>query len=400
VYFEATGALASGATAGQPNLYLYHDGATTFIATLAAGAPSAQVNEPADGCDWSPDCLTPRVSSDGRFIAFNSIQSLTGYDNVPIDPSACDTNFPPQPSGVPCTEIYLYDTAAGTLRCASCNPSGAPPTGPTWIRQPAEPNRFNGGFPESLQHNLSDTGQVFFDSPDALTPRAGNGQQNVYEYEDGQIQLLSSGTSSDPSFFYDASPGGSDVFIWTTQQLVAQAGGARASIYDVRVDGGFPASVTPLPPCSGDACRGTLSGPQAPPTAASVSFVGPGDLAGSASSAGKVKVLTRGVHGSTFLLQIEVPAAGWLTVSGVLVRTVRHAVARAGTYKLKVTLAGGTAQALRARGHGLELRLRVVFAPAGGAVEQAMVTLTVRRALRRHATRAPRRTGGQVGGAR
>src|SRR4029077_18445961 len=34
VYFVAVGALASGAVAGQPNLYLFHAGTMTFIATL------------------------------------------------------------------------------------------------------------------------------------------------------------------------------------------------------------------------------------------------------------------------------------------------------------------------------------------------------------------------------
>ena len=34
VYFEADGALAAGATQGQPHRYLWHAGTTTFIAAL------------------------------------------------------------------------------------------------------------------------------------------------------------------------------------------------------------------------------------------------------------------------------------------------------------------------------------------------------------------------------
>ena len=404
VYFEATGALTSApnsqgvsAQAGQPNLYLYHDATTTFIATLAAGAPSAQVTEPADADDWTTGTLTARVSPNGQFIAFNSIESLTGYDNVPADPSACDTDVPPQPSGAACTEIYLFDASAGRLSCASCNPSGAPPTGPTWIRQPAEPESLNGGFPEYLKRNLSDGGQVFFDSPDALVPQASNGQQNVYEYENGRVQLLSSGTSGDPSFFFDASPSGNDVFIWTTQQLVPQAAGASASIYDARVDGGFPAPASSTPPCSGDACRGTVSGPPSPPTVATVSFVGPGNA--SPASSGRVRVLRSVVHGSTFVLSVRVPSAGAITVSGRGVRTLRRRAAHSGTYKLKLSLTASAAKAMRARRHGLLVRLRVGFAPVGGTRSAVTVRLGVERPLARHARRARRATE-QVGGAR
>ena len=35
VYVVADGVLAPGATVGEPNLYLLHDGVTTFIATLS-----------------------------------------------------------------------------------------------------------------------------------------------------------------------------------------------------------------------------------------------------------------------------------------------------------------------------------------------------------------------------
>jgi hypothetical protein len=404
VYFEATGALTgapnsqgASAQARQPNLYLYHDATARFIATLSSTL--IDFNGPFDPCDWTAYCLTARVSPSGRFIAFNSIQSLTGYDNVPANPATCDINS--QPSGAPCTEIYLYDAAAGTLNCASCNPSGAAPSGPTWIRQPTVPPTLNGGFPPYPQRNLSDSGQVFFDSPDALVPQASNGQQNAYEYENGQIQLLSSGTSTDPSYFFDASPSGNDAFIWTTQQLVGQGtAGGGSFVYDVRADGGYPAPVASQPPCSGDACR-TLSAAPPPPTGASVSFVGrPGDLAGPASTAGKVRVLTRIVRGSTFLLQVRVPGAGRITVSGPRVRTVRREVAHAGTYELMVNLAAGAAKAMRARGHGLKLMVRLGFAPVGGTAQTAMVSLTVERPRARHAARTPRRAAEQPGGAR
>ena len=86
-----------------------------------------------------------------------------------------------------------------------------------------------------LQHNVSDTGQVFFDTPDALVPTDTNGEPDVYEYESGNVRLLSSGTSVDPSLFADATPNGSDAFFMTSSQLVPQDTDGAMDVYDARV---------------------------------------------------------------------------------------------------------------------------------------------------------------------
>ena len=61
--------------------------------------------------------MTSRVSPNGRYLAFMSERSLTGYENR-------DAN-----SGVPDEEVFLYDASTGRLVCASCNPTGARPVG-------------------------------------------------------------------------------------------------------------------------------------------------------------------------------------------------------------------------------------------------------------------------------
>ena len=80
--------------------------------------------DPGDAPDWEAGAehldlgeLTSRVSGNGRFVAFMSDRSLTGYDN--LDAS----------SGQPDEEVYLYDRTADTLRCVSCDPTGARPAG-------------------------------------------------------------------------------------------------------------------------------------------------------------------------------------------------------------------------------------------------------------------------------
>ena len=49
-----------------------------------------------------------------------SAAPITGYDNVDASPAA---------KGARDEEVFLYDSATASLRCVSCNPSGARPAG-------------------------------------------------------------------------------------------------------------------------------------------------------------------------------------------------------------------------------------------------------------------------------
>ena len=55
------------------------------------------------------------------------------------------------------------------------------------------------------------------------------------------------------------SPSGADIFFETADRLVPQALDTQQALYDARIDGGFPAPVSLLPTCTGDACQGQLS---------------------------------------------------------------------------------------------------------------------------------------------
>ena len=189
-------------------------------------------------------------------------------------------------SGSPDDEIYLYDASNGSLACASCNVTGKQPIGSSSL-DPVE-GAVLGGGDMYLQHNLSDDGsRLFFDSGDAIVPTDNNGHIDVYEYENGQKFLLTSGTSDDDSLFYDASANGNDVFFATRDQLVPQDIDGQQDIYDARVDGGFPVP-SPLPPCVGDACRPATT-PLPPPMIATVTFVGPGNQKASSTKGKKKK---------------------------------------------------------------------------------------------------------------
>lgn len=252
VYFIARGVLAGNrraftdaegnsvveeAKTSEPNLYLEQGGAITFVATLSEGDAGAGL-----------------VSPDGAWLAFQSTKSLTSYDNTV--------------SGQSTQEVFLYDAAANQLTCASCNPSGEAPVG-------AETS-----LPTATQRPLSDGGRLLFDTREALVPSDTNEQVDVYEYENDQLSLISSGTSSTESKFDGASETGDNVFFTSTQPLVPQDTQEETLvIYDARVGGGFAAGSAPPPCATADSCRTPVAPqPSIYGAPASQTFSGSGNL--------------------------------------------------------------------------------------------------------------------------
>jgi hypothetical protein len=367
VYLVAAGVLSSGANshgehahAGQPNLYEVHErGNPVFIATLGAS----------DLLDWEQRELTARVSPDGRFLAFNSVMTLTGYDNSDANTGEADQ------------EIFLYDAAGEQLSCVSCDPSGARPTAPASIRQPekdkiAGPNPLQA--PGRLQRFLTDDGRVFFDTANALLPQAADGESNVYEYAQGALHLISSGSAAGGSYFYEASPSGSDVFFLTPQQLPSGAASTEYAIYDAREDGGFAEAPPPAPACEeAETCRSPPGDAPAVP-AGSIAFAGPGNPRASDSPRATVRLLGERRHGARLhlRLRVSVPAAGRVTLAAPAIVTLKRTLVRSGSYTFEVSLTR-RARALLRRRHRLRLSLRLVYAPAGGRATASSVSLTV-----------------------
>jgi DNA-binding beta-propeller fold protein YncE len=294
-YFVATGELAEGAVSGADNLYLLHEAAgkwaTSYVATLSSEDAPSWHGTTGTGEPHLPT-LTSRVSPGGRYLTFMSERSLTGYDNI-------DANSPP---GEPRhdVEVYLYDAATGRLACASCLPSGGRPVGVlsgtngqlvegeggNWSHG-AQPHWLGGTLPGWLLANgldtvsqpryLSDSGRLFFDSPDALVPQDTNGLEDVYEYEPpgvggctsasptfnarsgGCVALISSGVSKAESGFMDASETGDSVFFLSSDHLSPSDLDGGYDVWDARVcTAAAPCLTAPVspPPCSsGDSCK-------------------------------------------------------------------------------------------------------------------------------------------------
>jgi DNA-binding beta-propeller fold protein YncE len=272
LYFVAGGQLAEGAAAGQPNLYLLHEGKTKFIATLAQ-----HDDESSGGSqglfigDWNPDLglRTSEVTPDGQSVTFMSNRSLTGY----VANGAYG----------PLEEVFVYDADINQLFCASCTPSGeSPPFTQTGRAAYLPVSKSATYMPRRIS---ADGSRVFFDSNEPLVPQDTNGQQDVYEWErdgaggceqaNGCVYLLSGGTSTDASVFVDASVDGDDVFILSRAQLAPEDQNDNFNLFDAHAEGVQPS--TPAA-CSGTGCQGV---PPAPPifaTPSSVTFNGIGNF--------------------------------------------------------------------------------------------------------------------------
>jgi hypothetical protein len=300
LYFVSKDDLAPGATEGERNLYLDHEGQMRFITTLAAsdtgegpgGVTHGNPNFKPNAVALLPSERRSRITADGRHIAFMSTRSLTGYDNT--DAVNGKSDF----------EVFTYDADADQLTCVSCNPTRERPVGKP-LERPYSAKRDTVYDSNGLQipaaawlpswetalhasRVLSEDGnRLFFNSFDALVPGDSNGKQDLYQWEaqgagschkaEGCVSLISTGESAADSEFLEATPDGGDVF-FRTESSIDPRDPNSLDVYDARVEGGFPLPPPPPPACVGDACQVVPPGPGLV-TPASASFHGAGNLA-------------------------------------------------------------------------------------------------------------------------
>jgi hypothetical protein len=267
---------------GAENLYRSHEGQISFIGRVTkfdveGEAPStgqtpalgAWANALAEGGKFYQE--SSRTTPDGGVLVFESRADLTGYDSEGH------------------AEIYRYDSAANSLTCLSCSPTGQKASGEASLQT----NSRIGGAPPldawALVGNLRDDGRrVVFQSQEALVPADADGVQDVYEWEAEEVgscrtsggcdYLISSGRSAQDNWLYGVSASGDDVF-FTTHDLLdpARDPDETPSIYDARVNGGFPPPAANAGECLGEACQPAASPPsEATPTSAS--FHGAGNV--------------------------------------------------------------------------------------------------------------------------
>jgi len=202
-----------------------------------------------------------RVSADGKYLTITTPLAL----NLAADR---DEDL----------DAYRWGEGEGWT-CVSCQLPGVPSAGGvnTMITECCDKGAgfysiFVFGAPS---HMISDDGQrIFFTSRDALVPEDVNGEvscprikitnhsgsvyacDDVYEWHDGTLSLISSGTASEGSFLIGVDSSGEDVAFITHDRLVGWDTDNGTDIYDARIGGGFPEPPAQPAICEGEACRG------------------------------------------------------------------------------------------------------------------------------------------------
>jgi hypothetical protein len=289
VLFTSPDALTDDATGTGPYLYEYNVDASgnplTFLAANAQAAP----NQVGSVIGFSTDL--------SYIYFFSSVGGTTLWHDgrlatVPNSSNSVDAEVTPDgrrlvfADGITAnSEVYLYDAPSGNLSCLSCSPGGGSAAGPSGLETTLVGSVGHLGLESETEGYLgsrviSDDGsRVFFWSTNPLVPQAVNGQQNVYEWENGTIHLISDATGPSGSQLLGASASGNDVFFATGDSLVPQdQTNGDVVVYDARVGGGFAEPLSP-PVCQGEACQGQPSAPPLFGTPGSAVFSGSGNLA-------------------------------------------------------------------------------------------------------------------------
>ena len=230
-----------------------------------------------------------RATPDGSVFVFDSAAPLAGFNNGGSHFSLLGGEGP-----FPNQEIYRYDVGRDSLICVSCPPAGIVPSGNAYMSHDAS----DGGQEGALFENRgvsTDGSRVFFDTPDPLVSQDVNTRplelnphpdpvyfehgRDVYEWENGRIFLISTGTSGHNSYLGDLSANGNDAFFSTSQGLAPGDADEAYDVYDARIPRPGDHAPPPAAACEGDVCQGPPSVPALLGAPASATFNGLGNPA-------------------------------------------------------------------------------------------------------------------------
>jgi hypothetical protein len=350
VYFTSTNALTGDDTDGTKSAYLWNGGTIRYIA-------------PVDGLAFNSH-QGGQATPDGHVLVFRShkpeLDALTGSTNGGF------------------FEFYRYDDDDHSLTCISCPSSGSPTrdvisgmSGLSFITADAP------------QVMTSDGRLIVFKTADALVPQDENQDDDLYEWHDGVVSLVTDGLTT-----YSQSAGfavtgnqvagvaadGQDILFTSFSALtpdVLDTGQPVLQLYDARVGGGFP-HPTPPAPCDGEQCQGTASSPPSLLGVASATLRGAGNVAAERVvrlALSRVTASQRRAFARTGRLTLHVRAN-----TGGLV----YAVARARIGKRARVVARASGHVAAGGSVAIELRLSAAARRALAGHRSLRVTVTVR----------------------
>ncbi|HEX5146019.1 MAG TPA: hypothetical protein VFV85_03280, partial [Conexibacter sp.] len=364
-YFASAAQLAdapSAATSAAPNIYVWRasDDSVHYVAT--ADPITAR---PSVGGEATPD---------GDVLLFES-------DDPSLDARSGSSN-----GGT--LQLYRYDDGDQSVTCVSCPPGGVGASDvSTQLAITSQVVQAHG-------RAVSDDGSiVVFATTEALVPEDVNGDLDIYEWHDGHVGLITSGTmtyAGSPPVVVSLSPDGHDLIFEDSARLTFDALDSAVKVYDARIDGGFPEPPAPPASCVGDACRPapTPAPPLSSPNSTSTGASG-NATAGPAPSFALARLSaaqrSRLARTGRLVLAVHVNQRGRVSAFaqarlGKHVRVIARAAAsakRAGTLRLQLALSKAARRQLAHAGH-LRLVLAVSYSKSA-ADKRISVSLKARR---------------------
>lgn len=368
------------ATLGLPQLFVYRGGAPTMIGALFP-TDTAFPYHVGSGTQMQRGL---RVTSDGSVAVFVSQSPALS---------------PGSPAGLP--QVYRWEAGSGVTRLSTSTTASTPlvaTIGNFATPFPIFPNRFRGEVP-AMGDGMglygramsTDGGVVFFDSAEQLVAEDTNTFNDVYEWRDGAVRLVSTGRSQSDSFYLDNSADGSTVFFLTDEALVGQDDNAVRDVYAARAGGGFPE-----PPRSGIGAGapavgpGTVGGGSSPSTTSTHEVIipppdrqaGPGRVDPEADDDARVTVSRSAKVGrGRITIPLRLSGPGHVRVSVALggrrLASGRRTVRAAGSKSVRVRLSKTARRQIRQSGNR-RLTVTAVFSPKSGADVRTRVKVAIR----------------------
>ena len=238
---------------GSSQAFVARGGETTLLGTLAPTERSLiqEKDTPFRLGSYRPDQRALRFTPDGSSLVFAAAGEFDGST-----------------SGL--TQIYRWSEEDGLQTISAAGDSA--PTGNASI------GAFSTQIPGSpreeflAEHRykalegrvLSDDGsRIFFETPEALVERDVNGVVDVYEWHDGRVDLVTSGTGGGKALYHDSSADGKTVFFTTFDRLDPERDtNNNRDLYVAQPGGGYP-TLPVQPSCQGGACQPVRPAPGA-----------------------------------------------------------------------------------------------------------------------------------------
>lgn len=354
---------AAGASARLGTIETTSDGSKLYFAAEMPGDPPTThllLAEASGARELAGAYVNPgdyagelQATADGRYVVFMSrAQLVAGDTDESID-------------------VYRYDSEDDSFTELSTGPSGG--NGPFDAK--IESDYLNEKVSSRPYRSISKDGsRVFFTTADQLVPQDHNEAVDVYEWANGDVGLISSGTGSHNSEYVGATADGGTVFIRTPQTLLgSDRDGGDVDIYAARIGGGFPEPPSPGPgECEGAACGSRAHAEldrSTPPSAGS----GPARIELRRLDAA---ALRRIVASGRIELLAEVPQRGRLTATalgrlGGRWQTIADAATTAvgaGSVNIGLRLSKASRHEL-AQGKSLKVRVRLRLSGLGSSEE-------------------------------